>query len=132
MSKHTPGPWRVLNEFGLFLFVVADKGRENINDNPRICCVNQDDTLDDSSTIGTWRESNNDAKANARLIAAAPDLLAALQEINKRLQDHPAFPRDLSGLEDEDIEEPDGDSAEFKYLSDIAQDAIDKAIGETK
>jgi hypothetical protein len=108
MSKHTPGPWEHND------YQIIETKTEKVIAN---------------CTYG-GRNPNN--ANDARLIAAAPDLLAALQEINERLQDHPAFPRDFSGLEAEEIEAPDGDSAEFKYLSDIAQSAIDKATGETK
>lgn len=60
-SKSTPGPWRV---------VPRDGNRHRHNDimsgNKRVASIGE-------STIGSLRES----AANARLIAAAPDLLEA-------------------------------------------------------
>jgi hypothetical protein len=58
MSKHTPGPWRV-----------TAKINTNI-----IRQARQDDGFDDY-IASTWGGPH---EANARLIAAAPDLLAAL------------------------------------------------------
>ena len=55
MSKHTPGPWSVVNERGLTFICRADKAH--------------------LATVG----AATDMRANAALIAAAPDLLEALQ-----------------------------------------------------
>ena len=57
MSKHTPGPWEKAEPFA----TVRAPGRPCIAD-----CGSRSDL---------------DAQANARLIAAAPDLLAALEYI---------------------------------------------------
>ena len=54
-TTHTPGPWRVLHKTGVF-------------------------PMDsDCWTIGTAEQHRKEHEANARLMAAAPDLLAALQ-----------------------------------------------------
>lgn len=72
-SRHTPGPWRVSDE------------------SPHIimCGVSR---LVGSVTCwpGTWAyvESEDEAKANARLFAAAPDLLAALLDARCYVQHH--------------------------------------------
>lgn len=68
MSTHTPGPWHVgaHGEIGTdesCIAIPCDKVREHIIIARSV-----------SSKIG-WRERN----ANTRLIAAAPDLLAALE-----------------------------------------------------
>jgi type VI protein secretion system component VasF len=57
MHKHTPGPWTLIDDYGRF---DVDSARHNV------CSV-----------------SNHDPRheANARLIAAAPELLAALKEL---------------------------------------------------
>jgi hypothetical protein len=68
VSKHTPGPW-----------YVDDLGA-NIRCNP-------DD--DDFGTIVATMESSrspDETKANARLIASAPDLLAALDLLVERAE----------------------------------------------
>jgi hypothetical protein len=61
MSKHTPGPWRVVDSWNDYM-VEGQNGEEIIwQDGPH-----------NTPTIN---------KANARLIAAAPDLLEALVAI---------------------------------------------------
>ena len=57
MSKHTPGPWEI-QEHG---YIAGNKGRGN----GRIIARTLKNQLDD-----------HDEEANARLIAAAPELLA--------------------------------------------------------
>jgi len=70
---HTPGPWKVdkeLNSFrGQWLIAI------DVGDRGRGMAV--------AETIG----GTGDERANARLIAAAPDLLNALQAIVKSLAD---------------------------------------------
>lgn len=58
MSKHTPGPWKVLNNVQIY--------DEKLGGEIAVCC----------------RYARYDAvdHANAKLIAAAPDLLSALEE----------------------------------------------------
>jgi hypothetical protein len=67
MSKHTPGPWRVTNNpdgvyHDTMSLVVTDKGE--------VCGPRQ-----------IRLQAPGDVEANARLIAAAPDLLAALKAL---------------------------------------------------
>lgn len=74
MSKHTPGPWEILSgkfvptqmAAGSKMYVIqtADKHNDNIG----FACS----WLDDPETL-------KEARANANLIAAAPDLLEALE-----------------------------------------------------
>jgi hypothetical protein len=71
-AQHTPGPWH-LNEklsrhntaliYGPDDYLIADAGR-------------------------IQKRSENETKANAALIAAAPDLLAALKLANEVMNDH--------------------------------------------
>ena len=106
MSGHTPGPWRALdfdtspNGLGS---VVASMGR----------------TLADvhwaAVAIGV-AVRDEDLPANARLIAAAPDLLAALEEIAKG---EGAFSRDPLTHAENTIE----------AMQSIARAAITKAKG---
>ena len=70
MSEHTKGPWRV-QKFSLTVFTISDS----------------DGTGMTNAIAGTLTENNSagsvvqrqEAFANARLIAAAPDLLEALE-----------------------------------------------------
>lgn len=62
MSAHTPGPWfAVLKDHGSF--TIDD------NENPQASCV--------LCSRFDWEEKADEMHANARLIAAAPELLAA-------------------------------------------------------
>ena len=64
MEKHTAGPWR----FSYYGEVRAENN----------------DVVARVAEYGTQSETPDAAIANARLIAAAPELLAALQEISER------------------------------------------------
>lgn len=61
MSKHTPGPWVLRAEHWMPSVVIGE-------------------SVWHAATI-TGRERPGERDANARLIAAAPDLLAALKEM---------------------------------------------------
>lgn len=70
MSKHTPGPW------------IAKVHRENLQQ------VETDDAIVVHWTgFSTSDMSPKTCKANAHLIAAAPDMLAALEAITKHAQE---------------------------------------------
>jgi hypothetical protein len=65
-AKHTPGPWRIFTTMdGTKLIGIGDSNGEGIID----------------AGFGVWREGDPEAIANARLIAAAPDLVDALEEL---------------------------------------------------
>jgi len=79
-TQHTPGPWKVaeafINNQPNRLFVSEGKwGGKNIAD------------------LGEADEANN---ANARLIAAAPELLAALQSLIQYLPEEDIYYEDAS------------------------------------
>lgn len=67
--KHTPGPWRVSLNTATGAFAIEDDNRI------AVICSRAD-----------WIHRASESAANARLIAAAPDLLAALMW----LVEHPA------------------------------------------
>lgn len=92
-AQHTPGPWGVRNTTEVFC------GRK------RVCHVNAA-SREDLNMLDDQRV----AMANARLIAAAPDLLDALQYVMERI-----------------VDRHDPDEAAIS-----ARAAIAKAIGETK
>jgi len=105
MSKHTLGPWSIFTD---------EKHKHNAGieaDGFSIICIGYPDeklAMDDSGVHGRTEE---EAQANARLIAAAPDLLEALEAIM-----------------DSDLWEWNG-SAAF-WLQDKVKAAIAKAKGE--
>lgn len=68
-AQHTPGPWKTLKTFGGVIHVQSA----------------------DDKSIAILRGYKHPHKANARLIAAAPDLLQALMK----------FPQSLAWTDDE-------------------------------
>jgi hypothetical protein len=89
-SKHTPGPWKQ-----------GSTHPENVSAGSALVCT----------TLSRGR-FNDEQKANARLIAAAPDLLEALQTMLKH---------------------PDTMTAKLVAQAAIARAAgLNKATGETK
>ncbi len=69
MSKHTPGPWRV--------------GSSSVG-GPTITTTDKRSTIADIRTFGGVHcggPQHPETDANARLIAAAPELLEALQDL---------------------------------------------------
>ena len=98
MSKHTPGPW-----------VVFD-------DHPDKACfhIREDNCFDEIATIYRYQCNPRNTLADARLIAAAPDLLEALEELV-----------DLFGGLVSGEYPPDG------FTTQPARDAIAKARGES-
>jgi len=104
-TKHTPGPWKTLsdehghkngNPFGSVRFIATEDANFS-GDSPA-----SDDYLTSGSLICVMRDG---PKANARLIAAAPELLAALEKISSNAAESP------------------------EWIRRIAQEAISKAEG---
>ena len=77
--NYTPGPWMIDHEQGDMPFIVAEQGKKWRK--PVICSLYENVTPEDSVTLGPWLQANDNAGANARLIAAAPELLAACIEV---------------------------------------------------
>ncbi len=71
---HTPGPWRLLQEYGLLTDEIGVDGRVVCTAWVRQSANRKDET---GSKIVPWPEG----EANARLIAAAPELLATLKAL---------------------------------------------------
>jgi hypothetical protein len=90
MSRHTPGPWTLRRLEDTFTL-----GGENVLNHQRI--------VGDGLSPGIVFMGIAECEANARLIAAAPDLLAALREIAvdilpEFLRDHPGSYRAVQSL----------------------------------
>ena len=75
MSKHTPGPWEVKRSRSGYPYRIYAPNA----DDHRNGAVGRDVTRWGAFSL----PSSKEAEANARLIAAAPDLLEALREIAK-------------------------------------------------
>ena len=74
MTEHTPGPWTV----GRFRF------RKRGRDCSRVAVQGPDSHYIVDGVYQTSQSHNDEAEDNARLIAAAPDLLAALKAFVNR------------------------------------------------
>lgn len=66
-AKHTPGPWRIVEDGGF-------RGIFHLGTGRKVAAV-----------IGSIREGEH-IEANAHLIAAAPDLLEALRKVSAALE----------------------------------------------
>ena len=75
--KHTPGPWRLVGIRGVVMAT-------NQNSPSELICVADCRTVD---------VTTDEALANARLIAAAPDLLAACKVMVAKCAGHMPDPR---------------------------------------
>lgn len=71
-SKHTPGPWKTHDNIGR-------KGELGIIADVAPCII---------AIMGNAKEWPREAEANARLIAAAPDLLKACKKILAEIKEH--------------------------------------------
>ena len=77
MSKHTEGPWRLSNYHYPHGEIVADRGSSDNDSRPgsRLICRTADNG-----------KSPQELKANARLIAAAPEMLNACEDVQTELR----------------------------------------------
>ncbi len=106
-TKWTPGPWDG-----------SDRGRKDSNFGGFSCRVRADaGTVAKVYELGRWDECQDTARANARLIAAAPDLYAALEELVARRDKESAAYGGLS---------PDGSDGRYAR----ARAALRRARGE--
>jgi hypothetical protein len=101
--KHTPGPWKAGNDSGCRPIKAGKSGRHR-----------QAQYMEIANTVGLSDDAED--RANARLIAAAPDLLAALKR---------ALPWIREGLEFQSIE------PQARADLAAAESALAKAEGPT-
>jgi hypothetical protein len=80
MSKHTPGPWAVFRRDGYSTYIHAINEGDEINTFQVASCH--------SATSRKYFPTRGEAEANARLIAAAPELLEALQAMLRMTERH--------------------------------------------
>ena len=107
MTKHTPGPWMVAETRHKFDTLIRDRDNDPVA----------------STNFAGY--SPKTAAANARLIAAAPLMLAALKKV-ERLFQSPAFIGVISEASVSDVQ----CLGTAHAYADVA-DAIRKAEGET-
>lgn len=115
MSKHTPGPWTLVNGYNIFSELGADSGdgyKAPENDGWLIATVELGRVINDDGEL--VEIGHGVARANARLIAAAPELLEALEEARLTL------------------EVVQGRGSSVKLTLDIIDKAIAKATGESQ
>jgi hypothetical protein len=102
-TKHTPGPWVVVTEDGSIGSVAAADGS----------------AVAQAQIRGTLKKPNNEERrANAHLIAAAPELLKACKAALPYLRNHIGMT----------LDEGPGD----RIALDMCEEAIAKATGESK
>lgn len=78
MSKHTPGPWQVMNDYYGATVVLANVDGETFPDGTSTFSY---DFVCDTFPDDAGQVEREVAKANATLIAAAPDMAAALADM---------------------------------------------------
>jgi hypothetical protein len=76
MSKHTPGPWSVTHFSRLYIGQFVDGAERHDAETASVPLF---------KTVATIVERTGETDANARLIAAAPELLEACKDLVKRL-----------------------------------------------
>lgn len=103
--KGTPGPWRVSEKHGDLIDIRHE------NNEPGAMSLNLAQVVARQSWL-------KEAEANARLIAAAPELLEALRDMVALVKSR-AYPQ------------PDKPSSDWGR-AEAAEDVIRKATGETK
>lgn len=76
-QKHTPGPWQVMNEYDGATIVIANVDGETFPDGT--ATFSYDFVCDTLPDDGDGSRSREIAIANARLIAAAPDMMVEIK-----------------------------------------------------
>lgn len=83
LGAFAPGPWHVVNSHS-HAAIMATQRLEAYQRGERATCANLAEVHTDGGEYQTTPESRSEGMANAYLMAAAPDLLAALEELVAR------------------------------------------------
>ena len=113
--KHTPGPWRVDHQV-----------KRTTAGTQFIQVVDKDDV--EVSYIYLYKDT---AEANARLVAAAPDLLDALMHVVALLHATYDALDEYVAAGDDMLRNP-LNNKRVQDIADMATDALNKAIGENQ
>lgn len=120
ITKYTPGPWRIIDGYNIYTELGGQSGdgtQADSRDGWHIASIGDTPTFVGSDEVVLGRELK---RSNARLIAAAPDLLEALEGMIE-----------VFGVYDQHLyREPFSRSVEVE-LCNQARAAIAKARGES-
>lgn len=84
LSEHTPGPWKADIRTGIAVVYHDDENNCLMGDEDNVICAWHGERVVGDDDLPRWRMDEEDI-ANARLIAAAPELLEALEALLKSL-----------------------------------------------
>lgn len=116
-AEHTKGPWHIEPLQWEHGASIAICGPEDSGILATISPINEDDDPDESTA-----ERAPEDEANARLIAAAPDLLEALDNVTAALETMLTFYADRT---------PRADAIQREKVCHVARAAIRRARGES-
>lgn len=91
ITKHTPGPWTLEGTSPNSAIVVVKGAPNPINGTPATYVASVEKMTHRDPMHASKGTGEPEGLANARLIGAAPDLLAALREVYEAMIDHPCF-----------------------------------------
>ena len=94
-ERHTPGPWAVFNRTDVFARSMRGNFSAPDNDGWQVADCSPANPVQIGDRF--YGLSVNEQRANAILIASAPDLLAACQAMLDAIHRH--YPNDWSGLQ---------------------------------
>lgn len=95
--KHTPGPWEVTGNKKLFIEPINQRVNfTELYESCQHCNVNKNKDITNGSQIYNPRKLK-EAQANARLMAAAPDLLEACKYAFENLKPKGNVKKDFGG-----------------------------------
>jgi len=98
-NKHTPGPWETTGTKKLYIEPINMKVRWDwFSDDCKRCNMTKSSDINEGSQIYNPRKLK-EAQANARLIAAAPELLEACKYVVKWHRENDSGEGELYGLD---------------------------------